>query len=93
MSDKRENEMMDTAIDEAVELSDEMLDDIAGGFVYHDRGDADAHRKEAYYVIDDGGNIVMRVDDVSKAKHWAENLRVNQRMITAKEFEQLRKNH
>ena len=76
---------------EIVELSDDVLDSIAGGYVYHDAGDSAAHRQEAYYVVDDAGKIVMRLDDVGVAKHWAGNLRTSQRLISADEFEQLRR--
>ena len=86
MSDELKNEMQD-----GVELSDDTLDEIAGGFLYHDKGDAAAHRKEAFYVIDDNGKIVMRLDNEASAKHWANNLRTSQTLISADEFEKLRK--
>ncbi|MDO4400988.1 MAG: hypothetical protein Q4D27_08590 [Coriobacteriia bacterium] len=93
MTDKEMKEMKDAAAADGIELSDELLDSIAGGYVYHDEGDPAAHRREAFYVLDDKGEIVMRFDDVSKAKHWANNLRTSQNLITTEQFEQLRKNH
>ena len=51
------------------ELDDEVLDSIAGGFIYHDAGDPAAHRKETFYVLDDTGNIILRFEDVGTAKH------------------------
>ena len=93
MDDKQIRETTDASNVEVTELNDEILEGVAGGFVYHDRGDAAAHRQEAYYVLDDGGDIIMKLDDVSKAKHWAGNLRTNQRLITAEEFDKLRKKH
>lgn len=88
MSEK--NKDFDAANDIS-ELSDDLLDSIAGGYVYHDEGDPAAHRKEAFYVLDNKGDIVMRLDDMTKAKHWAGNLRTSQKVINAQEFEQLRK--
>lgn len=74
-----------------VELDDEVLDSIAGGYVYHDPGDAAAHRKESFYVVDDAGQIVMRLNDLAAAKHWAGNLRTSQKVITAEQFDRLRR--
>jgi len=88
MSDELKNEKPD--LTDGVELNDEALDSVAGGFIYHDAGDAAAHRKEAFYVIDDAGNIVMRLDNAASAKHWANNLRTSQKLISAAEFEALR---
>ena len=91
MDDELAKELQELANTEDVELSDEVLDEIAGGFIYHDSGDPEAHRREAYYVIDDKGKIVMRVDDIGTAKHWADNIRTNQRMLAAEQFLSLRK--
>jgi hypothetical protein len=92
MDDKLKKENSSLVDNEITELSDDMLDNIAGGYVYHDAGDAAAHRKEGYYVVDDHGEIVMRFDNMASAKHWASNLRTSQKVITADEFELLRKN-
>ena len=91
MNDQERKEMLDLAADNGVELSDEDLENIAGGFVYHDAGDAASHRKEAYYVVDDKGEIIMRLNSLAKAEHWASNLRTSQRLLSADEFEKLRK--
>ena len=91
MDDEKKKVLQEMADAEIVELSDDVLDSIAGGYVYHDVGDSSAHRQEAYYVVDDSGEIVMRLDDVGVAKHWAGNLRTSQRLISADEFAQLRK--
>ena len=91
MNDEQKKELQEMAFAEGVELSDEVLDSIAGGYVYHDAGDPAAHRKEAFYVLDDSGDIIMRLDDVGAAKHWASNLRTSKRVLTTEEFEQLRK--
>ena len=93
MSDEQKNEFLELAASEGVELSDEDLDSITGGYVYHDVGDAASHRKEAYYVLDDSGEIIMRLNDVGAAKHWANNLRTSPRLIDTDEFEQLRRLH
>ena len=86
-----ENKKPDMSNFEGAELTDEALEGVAGGYVYHDKGDAATHRKESFYVIDDSGDIVMRLDNLNSAKHWAGNLRTSQRIIDAEEFEQLRK--
>ena len=78
---------------DGAELSDELLDSVAGGYVYHDQGDASAHRKEAFYVLDDTGNIIMKLNDVGAAKHWAGNLRTSKKVLTTEEFERLRRTH
>ena len=78
---------------EGIELGDEDLDAIAGGFIYHDEGDAAAHRREGFYVVDDAGNVVMRVDSMAKAERWAKNLRTNTTLMTADEFEKARRKH
>lgn len=93
MNDELKKELQELAKAGLVELSDDQLDDVAGGYVYHDAGDPAAHRNEAYYVLDDSGEIIMRLDDVGVAKHWASNLRTSQRLITTEEFEQLRRTH
>ena len=91
MSDTRGNNLPDQEGMEMAELNDDALDAVAGGYIYHDAGDEAAHRKEQFYVIDDKGTVVMRLDSFSAAKHWAGNLRTSQRIIDAKEFDQLRK--
>jgi hypothetical protein len=90
MTDELKNELQGMD-DEITELNDEALDTIAGGLIYHDPGDSSAHRKEAYYVLNDNGDILMRLDDMGKAKHWAKNLRESQRVITTEEFKRLRR--
>ena len=91
MTDEQRKEMMDAAAADGIELSDDDRDNIAGGFVFHDEGDPAAHRQEAFYVLNDSGEIIMRLDDVGRAKHWAQNLRTSQKLISADEFEKLRK--
>ncbi len=91
MNDKLKKELLELAGDTGIELSDEALDGIAGGYLYHDEGDAATHRKEAFYVIDNKGKIVMRVDDANTANHWASNLRTTQEFLTKDEFDKLRK--
>ena len=81
----------DINLDEGFELNDDMLDAIAGGYIYHDEGDAAAHRSESYYVLDSTGRIVMRLDSMPKAEHWAENLRTSTRVLNADEFEKIRR--
>ena len=93
MNDEQKKEFFDLASSEGVELSDEVLDSITGGYVYHDVGDAESHRKEAYYVLDDSGKIIMKLNDMGAAKHWADNLRTSPRFINTDEFEQLRRLH
>ena len=93
MNDEQKREMLNAAAADGIELSDVVLDNIAGGFVYHDKGDPVAHRREAFYVLDKNGDIIMKLDDVAKAKHWADNLRMSQRMLSADEFEKLRRSH
>lgn len=92
MSDDLQRGPQDLDADEGIELSDDELDGVAGGYIYHDEGDAAAHRREAYYVVDDAGHVV-RFDSLAKAEHWAGNLRTTTKLITAEEFEQLRKKH
>lgn len=93
MDDEQKKELAELLATDGVELSDEVLDSIAGGYVFHDPGDPSAHRNEAYYVVDAAGEIVMRLDDFGAAKHWAGNLRTSQRLITAEEFAKLRNAH
>lgn len=93
MNDELKRDLQDLADAEGVELSDEELDGIAGGFIYHDEGDVAAHRREAYYVLDDDGRVVMRLDNLAKAEHWAGNLRTNAQLLSAEEFEQMRKKY
>ena len=93
MNDEQKKELVSTDDLDGVELSDEALDQISGGFVYHDVGDPKAHRREAFYVLDNAGKVVLRFDDMAKAKHWADNLRTDQRVINADEFNKLRANH
>ena len=90
MSDNLDKGIPDMTDAEFGELSDEMLDSVAGGYIYHDAGDSAQHRKEYFYVVDDKGKIVMRLDNLKSAQHWADNLRTSQRIIDAKELEQLR---
>lgn len=82
---------LDEAATAGVELSDEDLEGVAGGVIYHDPGNAAAHRREAYYVLDDAGQVVMRFDNQAKAEHWAANLRTSPTLISAEEFERLRR--
>lgn len=91
MVDKREDGVLDLSSADGIELTDEELDSIAGGFIYHDEGDPLAHRKEAFYVLDAKGKIIMKVDDMSKAKHWAGNLRTSLQTLSTEEFEKLRR--
>lgn len=91
--DKKMRELQDMADAEGVELTDDQLDSVAGGFIYHDEGDAAARRREAYYVVDDHDNVVMRLDTLAKAEHWAANLRTNSKLLTAEEFERIRRKH
>ena len=44
-------------------------------------------------VLDDDGRVVMRLDSLSRAEHWAGNLRTNAQMLTADEFLRMRKKH
>lgn len=91
MNDELKKELQELAEVGVVELSDDFLDSIAGGYVYHDTGDPASHRQEAFYVLDDSGDIIMRLDDIGVAKHWASNLRTSQKLISTEEFEQLRR--
>ena len=91
MSDELKKNLAEMAAAEGVELNDDELAAIAGGAIYQDAGDLSAHRKEAYYVVDDAGEVVMRLDSVAKAKHWAQNLRTSTQLLTADEVEQIRK--
>ena len=93
MNDELKKELQDMAGAEGIELSDEDLEGIAGGYIYHDEGDASAHRREAFYVLDDDGRVVMRLDNAESAKHWAGNLRTSAKLISADEFERLRRKH
>ena len=93
MNDKLEKDLMNAADADGFELSDELLDSIAGGYVFHDAGDPGAHRREGFYVVDNKGDIVMRFDDEAKAKHWATNLRTSQNLISADQLSQLRKSN
>ena len=93
MGDDKTKALQVLAAAEGVELSDDELDGVAGGYIYHDEGDAAAHRREAFYVVDDAGNVVMRLDSQAKAEHWAGNLRTNTTLLTAQEFELMRKKH
>lgn len=91
--DKKLRELQEMADAEGIELTDEQLESVAGGFIYHDEGDATARRREAYYVVDDDENVVMRLDTLAKAEHWAKNLRTNTKLLTAEEFERIRRKH
>lgn len=91
MNDEQKKETTEVDVSNTVELTDEELDDISGGLVYHDLGDPKTHRKETFYVLSDSGDIIMRFDNEAKAKHWAGNLRTDQRLISADEFNQLRR--
>ena len=93
MSDDQKKNLQEMAADEGFELSDDELDGVAGGYIYHDEGDAAAHRREGFYVVDDAGHVVMRLDSMAKAEHWAANLRTNTQLLTAEEFEQMRRKH
>ena len=93
MNEEQKKEFQELAATEGVELSDDALDSIVGGYVYHDAGDPQSHREEAYYVLDDTGEIILRFGDVGAAKHWASNLRASPRIIDTNEFEQLRRTH
>ena len=93
MNDKLEKDLMNAADADGIELSDDFLDSIAGGYVFHDAGDPSAHRREGFYVVDNKGDIVMRFDDEAKAKHWATNLRTSQNLISAEQLSQLRKSN
>lgn len=89
--DKKLRELQEMADAEGIELTDEQLESVAGGFIYHDEGDVAARRREAYYVVDDDENVVMRLDTLAKAEHWAKNLRTNTKLLTAEEFERIRR--
>ena len=91
--DKKLRELQEMADAEGIELTDEQLESVAGGFIYHDEGDVAARRREAYYVVDDDENVVMRLDNLAKAEHWAKNLRTNSKLLTAEEFERIRRKH
>lgn len=91
--DKKLRELQEMADAEGIELTDEQLESVAGGFIYHDEGDVAARRREAYYVVDDDENVVMRLDTLAKAEHWAKNLRTNTKLLTAEEFERIRRKH
>lgn len=78
-------------MDDFTEISDEVLDAVAGGYLYHDPGDATTHRKERFYILDSTGNIIMKTSDEERAKHWLNNLQLNQMELTATEFDRLRK--
>ncbi|MBE6479382.1 MAG: hypothetical protein E7Z98_02565 [Olsenella sp.] len=91
MNEEQKRETMEMAEAEGIELTDEMLDAIAGGYIYHDTGDPATHRKEAYYVLDDKGTVVMRLDNLARAEHWAGNLRTSADLLTPEEFERMRR--
>ena len=91
--DKKLRELQEMADAEGIDLTDEQLESVAGGFIYHDEGDVAARRREAYYVVDDDENVVMRLDTLAKAEHWAKNLRTNSKLLTAEEFERIRRKH
>ena len=91
VSDELKKDLEEMAVVDGIELSDEVLDAIVGGYIYHDEGDLSAHRKEAYYVLDDKGQVVMRLDSLSSAEHWAGNLRTSAKLINADEFEKMRR--
>lgn len=92
--DDKQKKLQEMAAEEGVELTDDQLDGIAGGFIYHDEGDVKAHRRESFYVVDDAGQVVMRLDSMDKAEHWANNLRTNTKLLSAEEFEKMRRtNH
>lgn len=91
MNDDLMRDAMDLAAAEGIELTDEMLDAIAGGYIYHDEGDPAAHRKEAFYVLDNSGTVIMRLDNAASAKHWAGNLRTTADFLTPEQFEKLRR--
>ncbi len=91
--DRKMRELQEMADAEGVELTDAELESVAGGFIYHDEGDIAARRREAYYVVDDDENVVMRLDSLAKAEHWAANLRTNSKLLTAEEFERIRRKH
>lgn len=93
MFDEKKKELHEMAAAEGIELTDEELESVAGGFIYHDEGDAAAHRREAYYVVDDNENVVMRLDSLAKAEHWAGNLKTNTTLLTAEEFNRIRRKH
>ena len=57
MDEDLKRKALEMAAAEGIELSDEMLDAIAGGYIYHDEGDPAAHRKEAFYVLDGNGTV------------------------------------
>ena len=90
MGDELKKELQEMAAVDGVELSDDALDAIVGGYIYHDEGDVSAHRREAYYVVDDKGQVVMRLDDLKAAEHWAGNLRTSTKFLTADEFKKMR---
>ncbi len=93
VGDELKKDLQDMAAVDGVELSDEVLDAIVGGYIYHDEGDPTAHRQEAYYVLDDRGQVVMRLDSLKSAEHWAGNLRTSAKFIDADEFERMRRSY
>lgn len=91
MSEDLRDEMEEMAVTDINDLSDEELEAISGGFIYHDPGNAAAHRKEAFYVLNDEGDILMKLGSADAAHHWAGNLRESTRFLTTSEFEKLRR--
>ncbi len=92
MNDEQKKGLDEAALD-GIELNDEDLEGVTGGYIYHDMGDASAHRREAYYVLDDNERVVMRFDSMAKAEHWAHNLRTSTTLLSAEEFERMRRNN
>ncbi len=88
MSTNQEKEPLE--MKEIAEVSDEALDDVSGGYIYHDPGDARAHRKGRHYVLNDQGDIIMKVGDLKTAQHWAGNLKESSDELTAEQFNHLR---
>ena len=91
MDEEQKKALEEMMANEGVELSDEALEGATGGAIYHDQGDIAAHRKEAYYVVDDEGVVVMRLDSSEDADHWAKNLHTSTTLLTADEFAKMRR--
>ena len=69
--DDKQKKLQEMAAEEGVELTDAQLDGIAGGSIYHDEGDVKAHRLESFYVVDDAGQVVMRLDTQKSSRRCA----------------------
>lgn len=75
-------------MDQGIELSDEMLDNITGGYIYHVEGTGGA--ADRYYLLTDSGKTIATFKSAEKAAEWAGKTKLTPQTLSAEEFKRLR---